>query len=536
MRRLKSDAFCCFLAVVVQKLKFPNNSNIFQEEKMKRLGFVLALSVMTAAFSAWGSGQNSAPAGKESVTIRVLVPGNVQSFLPGEDENNNEMHRYLEKNSGYKLVYSVLPADAAASQQKLTLEFASGNPSDMIFNSSRHNFLQWVSEGYLTVLDNFIVKNSRLMATDCMDPPVRAMGIIDGKQYAVTYPTAGGPSSYSMAGLKKYTEPAGITRGDMSLNHVTDMLAAAKKAYPDKITLTGAGSGMKDYMLPGFQWVYGAYGVVTPWREVSKGQLEYTPISKDMRDCLAYIADINARAYLDPEYSTLKVERVREKMLNGDVVFANMGWYDWPSPNLVRDADTNPLWEIYGNAVGAGGRSGQDIGSPLQSYVVVPKTSKIPEAVVDYAGLLCQPEVYDFLSYGEKDIDYRDMPDGTRINLGTNRRPTLGTNYTVYYRFYENKAQRDFRMLYAVPNDKWGEYRIKTHSSLKNTVDPTTAMPVIPIYIEKMSDINDLCAEYFLKIATGALPVSAFDEFVRRFNAIGGNDVIKAVNDWYSKK
>jgi putative aldouronate transport system substrate-binding protein len=502
---------------------------------MKRFGFALVLLAAAASFSVWGSGQNSAPAGKDGVTIRVLVPGNVQSFLPGEDENDNEMHAYLEKNSGYKLIYNILPADAAASQQKLTLEFASGNPSDMIFNSNRNNFLQWVSEGYLTVLDDFIVKNSRLMATDCMDPAVRAMGVIDGKQYAVTYPTAGGDSSYSMVGLKKYTVPAGITKGDMSLNQVMDMLAKAKKAYPEKITLTGAGSGMGSYMLPGFQWVYGAYGVATAWRETN-GRLEYSPITADMRECLAYIASLNALGYLDPEYSTLKVERVREKMLNGDVVFANMGWYDWPSPNLVRDADTVPLWEIYGNAVGAGGRSGQNIGSPLQQYVVVPKTSKIPAAVVDYAGFLCQPEVYDFLSYGERDIDYKDMPDGTRVNLGTNRRPTIGTNYTVYYRFYENKAQRDSRMLYAVPNDKWGEYRIKTHSSLKNIVDPTTAMPVIPLYIEKISDINDLCAEYFLKIATGALPVSAFDEFTRRFNAIGGNDVVKAVNEWYSKR
>jgi putative aldouronate transport system substrate-binding protein len=503
---------------------------------MKRSLFVLTVLIMAVSMTAWGAGQSVAPVNKGDITIRVLVPGNIQSFLPGEDENNNEMHRYLQEKSGYKLQYNILPADGAAAQQRLTLEFASGNPADMIFNSSRNNFLQWVSERYLLPLDEYIAKNERLKKTDCMDPPVRAMGIIDGKQYAVTYPTAGNPASYSMVGLKKLTGPAGIVKGDMTLSHVMDMLATAKKVYPDKITLSGAGAGMIGYTLPGFQWIYGAYGVATGWREVSPGKLEYSPVTQDMRDCLTFIADINAKGYLDPEYSALKVERLREKMLNDEVIFANMGWYDWPTPNLVRDGDTNPLWEIYGNAVGKNGRAGQSIGGPLQQYVVVPRTSKVAEAVVDYAGFLCQPEVYDFLSFGEKDIDYKDMPDGTRINLGTNRRPSIGTNYTVYYRFYENKVQRDSRMLYAVPNDKWGDYRIKTHSALKTVYDPADAMPAIPVYLEKITDINDLCAEYFLKIATGALPVSAFDEFLTRFNAIGGNDVIKAVNDWYAKK
>jgi putative aldouronate transport system substrate-binding protein len=288
-------------------------------------------------------------------------------------------------------------------------------------------------------------------------------------------------------------------------------------------------------MLPGFQWLYGAFGAAAPWREVSKGKLEYVPTSRDMRDCLAFIADINARGYLDPEYSTLKLERVREKMVAGDVVFANIGQYSWPTPRLVSDENKNPLWEIFGSAVGAGGRTGQIV-HHTGKYIMVPKSSKVPEAVVDFMGLLCQPEVYDFISYGEKDIDYRDMPDGTRINLGTNRRPTVDTNYSVYYRVYENTAQRNFRLLYALPNDKWGEIRVKTHASLQTIPDLVADMPAIPLYVEKMTDINDLCAEYFLKIATGALPLSAFDDFLKRFDAIGGNDVVNAVNAWYSKK
>jgi putative aldouronate transport system substrate-binding protein len=503
---------------------------------MKKFGFFAVLSAMAVSLSVWGGGQNAAPANKGDTSIKVLIHGNVQSFLPGEDENNNEMHTYLEKNSGYKLNWGILPAEAAAARQKLTLEFASGDPSDMIILQGRNDFLQFAADGYLMALDDYIAKNERLKATDCIsDPYVKALGVLNGKQYSIVTPTTGSTETFTMAGLKKYIDPAKIGKGDMSLNHVLDVLGAAKKAYPDKITLTGAGSGMNSYMLPGFQWLYGAFGVAAPWREISKGKLEYAPTTRDMRDCLAFIADINAKAYLDPEYPTLKLERVREKMLAGDVVFANIGQYTWPAPASVSDGNKNPLWEIFGNAVGAGGRKGQ-VDYHSGKYVMVPKSSKVPEAAVDFMGLLCQPETYDFISYGEKDIDYKDMPDGTRINLGTNRRPTIGTNYSVYYRVYENTAQRNFRMLYAVPNDKWGETRIKTHFALQSISDPIADMPVIPLYVEKITDINDLCAEYFLKIATGVLPVSAFDEFLKRFDAIGGNDFVNAVNAWYSKK
>jgi putative aldouronate transport system substrate-binding protein len=257
-----------------------------------------------------------------------------------------------------------------------------------------------------------------------------------------------------------------------------------------------------------------------------------------MRDCLAFIADLNSKGYLDPEYGALNIERVREKMLNGNAVFSAMPWYGWSNIKQWEDADTHPLWELYGNAAGAGGRKGQGIGSPELSFPkMIPRTSKITEAVVDYIAYLCQPEAYDFIFFGEKDIDYKENPDGTRINLGTNRRVSTGTNYSVYYYIYEDVEQRNSRLFYAYAGDKWNENYIRHYATeLKSVLNPAAPMPPLPEYLNKITDINDLCAQYFMKIATGALPVSAFDTFLKEFNAIGGPDMIRAVNDWYAKK
>jgi putative aldouronate transport system substrate-binding protein len=496
--------------------------------------FLLAFMVINllGTLSVWGGGQQGGGTqGKGSTTIRVLVAGNVQSFLPGEDENNNEIHSWLEKFSGYKLEYTILPADAAAAKQRLTLEFASGNPADMIVPGDFH---QLAAEGYLMELDTYVANNAMLQKSKVMDPAVYAMGVVNKKLYGIPMPTNGSPESDSLVGMKQFTGPAGIVKGDMSLNHVTNMLAAAKRAYPDKVILTGGGSGTNNYILKGFQWLYGAFGVAAPWREAG-GKLEYSAVTDDMKACLAYIAGINAGGYLDSEYAALNFERVREKMLNGRTVFSLMPWYQWQSIGMWKDANGNPTYELYGNAVGSGGRKGQDIGGPAVNIIKIPKTCKIPEAVVDYVAHLCQSEAYDFIFFGEKDIDYKEE-NGLRINLGTNRRVSTGTNYSVYYYIYEDVAQRNMRLLYADPSPN-NQYWITTYATeLKSVLNPAAAMPLIPEVVKYGTDVNDLCAQYFLKIATGALPVSAFDEFKARFNAIGGAEMVKAVNDWYANR
>jgi putative aldouronate transport system substrate-binding protein len=215
-----------------------------------------------------------------------------------------------------------------------------------------------------------------------------------------------------------------------------------------------------------------------------------------------------------------------------------MPWYGWSNILQWENPDATPQWELYGNAVGSNGRKGQNIGAPdLGRGVVVPKTSKIPEAVVDFSAYLCQPEAYDFIFFGEKDIDYRVNPDGSRINLGTNRRVSTGTNYSVYYFIHEDFEQRNMRLFYNYPGDIWNEIYIRTYGlELKSVLNPCAAMPAIPEYLNRITDVDSLCAQYFLRIATGALPISAFDDFLRQFNAIGGQEMINAVNAWYAKK
>ena len=57
--------------------------------------------------------------------------------------------------------------------------------------------------------------------------------------------------------------------------------------------------------------------------------------------------------------------------------------------------------------------------------------------------------------------------------------------------------------------------------------------PPIAELTEYTSALTDLRDEYFLKIITGAWTIDKFDEFVSKWKASGGEQVLEAVNAWY---
>ncbi|GGA02424.1 hypothetical protein GCM10008018_55680 [Paenibacillus marchantiophytorum] len=54
--------------------------------------------------------------------------------------------------------------------------------------------------------------------------------------------------------------------------------------------------------------------------------------------------------------------------------------------------------------------------------------------------------------------------------------------------------------------------------------------------IKKSKELKDLRDEYFMKMITGALPLSAYDEFVSKWKQAGGEEVVKALNTAYNSK
>ena len=480
-----------------------------------------------------------APEDADPVTIKVLMPGNIQSFYDGEDENNNEIIDYLEELTGYNLEYQILPNEEG--EQKLALIMSSGDLPDLIKWGERDLFLDYVSNGYLTDLTDAIANNEAIQATRCIEEEPYTMSLVDGRSYAICTPTNGSPAPDALWIFGEVAQGLGIDTDnpDMSLAGINQMFADAKAAYPDKIVYSGAGATTQDYKLGDFRWLYAAYDVDTVWRETGDGGLEYCATTDDMYDCLAYIADMNANGYLDSEYSTLKTEVLQERIANRASSFYGVGWYDCLQESLFTDDAGETLFPILGQAIGDDGTTGQDKQAVINGYMMVPAGCKVVDDAVTFVAALCADEVYEFMFFGTEGVDYELDANGAVQYLDENNyRIVTGMKFFVYYYIYEDFAQRGDRLaktFAAIPGkvemcDIYG-YELKTK------MNPTYDMPSIEVYNDNISNINDTCAEWFLKFATGAEDLeTGWAAFLAEFEENNGSAVETAVSDWYKNK
>jgi putative aldouronate transport system substrate-binding protein len=477
---------------------------------------------------------------RSEITIKYLANPNVQSFPDGQDENNNMFIDFLEEKSGYNLEYQILPSEGAA--QKRALIMSSGELPDLM-PLGRPDYLDYVSKNYLTDLSEAIENCPEIQATKCFDEEVYNMSLVDGVPYAVCTPSNGSPAPDALVVLWEVADAIGIDvdNPDMSLEGIMTMFSDAKEAFPNLSVYTGAGQNTTNYKLSDFRWLYAAYDVDTEWRETGDGGLEYCATTDDMYDCLAFIRDMYDAGYLDTEYATVDNPTLQEHLANQTSSFLGVSWYDWPGTKevYIRGED-QPVYPLLGQAVGPDGTTGQDLGSTVLLYMVVPRGCEIVDHVMNYLVTLTDDETYEFLFYGTEGVDFDLDEDGNRYPLDNpeNTRRQIGMQYYVYYYIYEDMEQRTERLGYLAIDDPVQKQRHEFYGlELKNKLNPAYNMPSIEIYNERMPDINDCCAEWFLKIATGAVGLDeGWEGFLDEFETLGGYDIVQAVSDWYSNQ
>lgn len=470
-------------------------------------------------------------------SLSVLANGNMQQFFAGEDENHNDIHTWLSEKSGFDLNYTVLPSEGG--EEKRNLIMTSGEAPDMIV-IGRSTFLDYVSQGLLQPLDEAIAASGKLEGTECMAPEVAQMGVVDGVTYAICTPNNGGKAPISFLYNIAALEEAGVKIPTEQLTPETlhEFLREVHEKCPDMITFASAGAKTSDYHLSGFQFLYCAYGLDTEFRLGADGKLEMSSTTEDMRECLSLIAQMYSEGLIDPEYSVTKTDKLQEKFLDNRVATMGLQWYDEAYPTtLMANEDGSWIWKWLGNVGGRDNSTQQDFGGTVSNYLCVPYNSTKAKEVVDYAALLCSPEAYDYMMLGEEGYDYERDAEGKITIRPESRRATVGTQYYVYYYVCETLAQRNERIWRNDEGQDWyQQWEHHCATELKGAVDPALSMPVIDEYVEYMTDLRALAAEYFMKIATGALPLEAFDEYLRKFDELGGNEVVAAVNEWYANR
>jgi len=195
----------------------------------------------------------------------------------------------------------------------------------------------------------------------------------------------------------------------------------------------------------------------------------------------------------------------------------------------------------------------------IDKYYAVSSTCEHPEAIIKMFNLYCDMMLYynqipPSTQYGDADSAkggffwswvptvYTDPYEYETFFVNANAGKTDGFSaeqqnwydeWTKYQQFEAGQVPWEDAMGHAIaridPSGGWGLTRQITDITYNEFYGPATATQQ-----SKGASLDTLTDETFLKIIMGEAPVDSFDDYVQQWKALGGDDVIKEVNDWYS--
>lgn len=303
----------------------------------------------------------------------------------------------------------------------------------------------------------------------------------------------------------------------------------------------------------GFDTIFSAYDAYPQlWYKDDKGEVIYGSVQPEVKTALAKLSEMYQNGLIDKEFAVKTMQQNDESVASGKtgIVFAPW-WYSYMFGDCMQQ-DPNADWVPYAAPVGIDGKMNTHMMAPSVNYLVVKKGFEHPEAVIKTVniqhdidqmnvdqmkeeGIIVEDPEYQWAlmpftillsNYDDKEqkaiivqsvIDGKNSPDvlqGEEIQiyqayLDDNENPRAD-----FYKWAQRRANIDACNLLneEAINRKIGVF-----------YDQTETMATKWVNLKKLEDTT------FLKIIMGTEPIDSFDEFVQKWYAQGGEEIIKEV-------
>ena len=267
---------------------------------------------------------------------------------------------------------------------------------------------------------------------------------------------------------------------------------------------------------------------------------------------------------LDHEIFTKNEDKVGEDIANGKIGIAVSEW--WFGEVAVNDsctADPNAKWICMDIPLMKDGEKATLCldKQNIVTYYAINKKCKNPEAMIKAMNVYVEAEgkykdvltaknghfwswaptiyldpyeitsIYEKMNAAIKSGDTSAITDKNQLEMLE--------NYKSYEQFKEGKAEWDgtkrFGSILARVDEEggWGTTlkAVENSDIIYNEFygAPTVTMQNNGATLEKLTE------ETFIKIIAGEKDISAFDEYVKTWKKLGGDDITKEINEWYDK-
>ncbi|HEY4537039.1 MAG TPA: extracellular solute-binding protein [Erysipelothrix sp.] len=442
-------------------------------------------------------------------------------FKRNFDPNTDPVAKFLEKETGYKVEYEVLPMEN--DDEKLALIMANKEAVDMI-KVTPSQYHKLASQGYLEPLDNLLNTYGKTLLK-VNDDESWASAKINGITYGIPErsPLAFAPDAIAIRRdiLESLDEEIPQT-----LNEFYNLLLRIKNET-DLIPMTG--------YQPLVHQISGAFGINAEW-SVENGQIVNRVEKRGFQEYLEFMRKLYQEGLLDLQWPINNHGSARDKFGEGKA--AMMASYGWGVSGVLVptiEENFNTKVDLIMGLESRTGRKGAYVdGTGVNWYIVIPKFSENKEHAMKYMEMKVQEDFFRSFTIGEPDVHWKI--------IGGKRVPIMP-------KFIDDKNNADWFMT-STRQEDYKDYwtlRIRKDVNIGKTFDrmltqveygqpeATSFAPPLSKNAQFSYKLLELEREYMIDTIVNPNPQYTYEEFLEMWYEQGGLDTKTEYNMWFNK-
>lgn len=500
------------------------------------------------------------------------------SLPEGLSVENNQYTDYLLENYNIKVVVDWTAANGNDYKQKVSLCIASNTlPDAMVV--SREYMLKAARSGQLYDLTELFQEMQSPQVKEVMDSTdgqAIKEASVDGKQYAIPAVEVETAGVQTLTIRQDWLDECGLeapkTLAD--IENIAKVFMEKKPAGEDTIAI--AGPDKNNYLWPsfqdtgstvgGFEAVFAANDTYPGiFQKEEDGTISYGTNADGTRETLQLLADWYAKGYIDPEMGTR--DSTIELINSGKVGMFFGAW--WLPGYGIGDAyrnNPNANWQSY-PILTEDGKYNIRMGSATTGYCVVNKNASedVAKAIIIMANALLRDE--SKFDVSEQPLDYWPIrtlmapADECEVTyqelikvLDGEAAPEDYQGEVTAYKLLANDVSVVKETIPGYESGKQlsvGDFNMENFGNFQRMYSlmvgnrPYSTTPVdkkvrscifeqTPTMEAKWPNLLSMEREMAMKVVTGKSDISAYDEFVERWMAEGGETILQEVSEYVS--
>jgi len=292
----------------------------------------------------------------------------------------------------------------------------------------------------------------------------------------------------------------------------------AKKGAKYGICVTGATNGVEE-----LDAIFdAAFGTTSTWLKGADGKWAYSRVTPNEKAKLEFYAKLYKEGLLDPEFLTKKWDSKEQVFYEGKA-----GMIPGVAPGSV-DVYANKMQKAQGTDIVAlppakGAAQGLtpfvDVTKESRGFAIS-ASSKAKQAAFAVLDFMWSPAGLKLAKLGIPGLHYND--DGKQY--------VLTDKYPEWYNGWFGDSFNGFKPDKPLSRPIMNQSALDAGALAKKYMLADKTFLVPEQYVTNWDAMTNLYKEYVADIVTGKKPVSAFDEFVDKWNKAGGVEVTKYAN------